>query len=61
MSSAKAASSWVSAFDEDDMHIVCPWHGYEYHLETGEHVCNAALRLKKFKVTARDGGLYVEI
>ena len=48
-------------FDEDDMHIVCPWHGYEYHLETGEHVCNAALRLKKFKVTARDGGLYVEI
>lgn len=48
-------------FDEDDMHIVCPWHGYEYHLSTGEHVCNAELKLRKFRVTERDGGIYVEI
>lgn len=48
-------------FDEDDMHIVCPWHGYEYHLKSGEHVCNPAIRLRKFSVEAKDGGIYVEI
>src|SRR5665213_2840848 len=24
-------------FSETDLHIVCPWHGYEYNVETGEH------------------------
>jgi nitrite reductase/ring-hydroxylating ferredoxin subunit len=48
-------------FDEADMHIVCPWHGYEYHLSSGEHVCNAALKLRKFEVSTRDGGIYVHI
>ena len=48
-------------FDEDDTHIVCPWHGYEYHLTTGEHVCNAALKLRKFGVVTKDNGIYVEI
>jgi nitrite reductase/ring-hydroxylating ferredoxin subunit len=47
-------------FNEDDIHIVCPWHGYEYHLETGEHVCNTRLKLHKHGVVARDGGIYVE-
>ena len=23
-------------FDETDMHIVCPWHGWEYDLVTGQ-------------------------
>lgn len=48
-------------FDEDDVHIVCPWHGYEYHLETGEHVCKATVKLRKFDVATRDGGIYVHI
>ena len=25
-------------YDQDDIHIVCPWHGYEFHLTTGENV-----------------------
>ena len=48
-------------FDENDMHIVCPWHGYEYHLDTGVNVCNAKLKLQKFEVVLRDGGIYVEV
>ena len=28
-------------FDETDMHIVCPWHGYEFHLSDGYHVCDS--------------------
>src|SRR5262249_25449591 len=48
-------------FDEDDVHIICPWHGYEYHLTTGLHVANPALRLQKFSVREREGNVYVTI
>jgi nitrite reductase (NADH) small subunit len=46
-------------FDESDIHIVCPWHGYEFHLETGQHVSDPMVRLRRFAVCVRDGGVYV--
>lgn len=46
-------------FNEDDIHIVCPWHGYEYHLETGAHAGDPKLKLTKFDVITRDGSVYV--
>jgi nitrite reductase/ring-hydroxylating ferredoxin subunit len=48
-------------FDEDDIHIVCPWHGYEYHLSTGEHVCDPKLRLQKYEIHEKAGNVYVTI
>jgi nitrite reductase/ring-hydroxylating ferredoxin subunit len=48
-------------FDENDIHIVCPWHGYEYHLSDGTHVIDKRLRLKKYEVVERDGGIYVAV
>jgi len=49
------------SFNEDDMHIVCPWHGYEFHMKTGENVCDQRLKLQKFDVSQRDGSVYVFI
>ena len=49
------------SFDEDDMHIVCPWHGYEFHMKTGENVCDKRLKLQKFAVSKREGSVYVDI
>ena len=46
-------------YHADDMHIVCPWHGYEYNVRTGEHPGHAALKLRKASVIVRDGGVYV--
>jgi nitrite reductase (NADH) small subunit len=48
-------------FDENDMHIVCPWHGYEYHIATGVHVADPRIKLKKFEVQEREGDIYVAI
>jgi nitrite reductase/ring-hydroxylating ferredoxin subunit len=47
------------SYDEDDIHIVCPWHGYEFHLTTGEHVGDKSVRLKKYEVVERGGQVYV--
>jgi nitrite reductase/ring-hydroxylating ferredoxin subunit len=49
------------SFDESDMHIVCPWHGYEFHLSDGTHVCDKRLRLTKYPVIQRDGEIYVDV
>jgi nitrite reductase (NADH) small subunit len=46
-------------FDESDPHIVCPWHGWEYHLKTGEHVVDPKVKLRRYDVVQREGGVYV--
>ena len=32
-------------YHAEDTHIVCPWHGYEYNIRTGEHPGHAAFKL----------------
>ena len=43
------------------VHIVRPWHGYEYDLETGALPTNGKIRLRTFEVTVRDGDVYVAL
>jgi nitrite reductase/ring-hydroxylating ferredoxin subunit len=43
----------------DEMHFVCPWHGYEYELATGRCVGDRKLKLKKYEVVRRGGDIYV--
>ncbi len=33
----------------DELHFVCPWHGWEYDIKTGEFVGNRKQRLRKFE------------
>ncbi len=46
-------------FSETDIHIVCPWHGYEYNLKTGRHPGDRRVRLKPYEVKVDDGEVYV--
>jgi nitrite reductase (NADH) small subunit len=48
-------------FDESDMHIICPWHGWEFHLKDGVHVIDKRQRLKKYPVVERGDDIYVSI
>ena len=48
------------AFDESEMRIVCPWHGYEFNLRTGQHP-GSRYRLRKLHVQVEGGELYVEL
>ena len=38
------------------MHFVCPWHGYEYDIKTGECAADRSLKLKSFEVVQARGG-----
>ena len=46
-------------FNHDEMHIVCPWHGWEYDLETGVMVADRTFRLRKYDVVEKEDGIYV--
>jgi nitrite reductase/ring-hydroxylating ferredoxin subunit len=49
------------AFDESEMRIVCPWHGYEFAIETGSHPAKRSIRLTPVPVDENDGQIYVEV
>ncbi|MGH7910891.1 MAG: Rieske (2Fe-2S) protein [Candidatus Dormibacteraceae bacterium] len=48
-------------FADDEVRIACPWHGWEYDLETGACTADARFRLRRFEVSVRDGDVYVRV
>ncbi|NKB49096.1 MAG: Rieske 2Fe-2S domain-containing protein [Alphaproteobacteria bacterium] len=48
-------------FVDEDVHVVCPWHGFEFNIRTGAHPGDANTRLNGFEVELRDGAVYVRV
>lgn len=53
--------SYGYRFVEEDVHIICPWHGFEFNLRTGRHPGDPETRLHGYEVAVRDGGIYVRV
>ena len=53
----KAATGF--RFDESDMHIVCPWHGFEFSISTGQHAAASHIRLQPVSVAESNGEIHV--
>lgn len=49
------------AFDEGEMRIICPWHGYEFSIQSGCHPAKADIRLTAVTVLEEEGNVYVEL
>jgi nitrite reductase/ring-hydroxylating ferredoxin subunit len=45
----------------EDGVITCPWHGYQYRLETGELLIDPSVKLPSYPVEARDGQVYLNV
>jgi nitrite reductase/ring-hydroxylating ferredoxin subunit len=54
-----ADRTYVQQTFGDKVHIVCPWHGWEYDLETGECVGDRKQKLRSFEVVKRGDDIYV--
>lgn len=39
---------------------MCPWHGWEFNIKTGECAFNSAIRVDTFPVKEADGDVYVQ-
>jgi nitrite reductase/ring-hydroxylating ferredoxin subunit len=47
-------------YDDDHLHIICPWHGYEFDVADGTTVGAAkTMRLRSAKLRVEDGEVYV--
>jgi nitrite reductase/ring-hydroxylating ferredoxin subunit len=46
-------------FSEKDMNFVCPWHGYEYDMKSGECISDRKLKLKNYQVVTKGDDVYV--
>ena len=44
-----------------ELHLVCPWHGYEYDVRTGEHPADPRARLRAIEVEEVDGEILVRL
>ena len=49
------------AFSKDHTNVACPWHGYEFDVETGRHQGNPHFRLRPVKIDVVDGSLVVTV
>jgi nitrite reductase/ring-hydroxylating ferredoxin subunit len=46
-------------FSDTELHFVCPWHGMEYDMKTGECVSDRKMRLRKYKIVQKGDDVYV--
>lgn len=46
-------------FSADTLHMVCPWHGWEFDVLTGVNAGDGKLKLRRFEIAERAGNVYV--
>lgn len=46
-------------FSEDCIHLVCPWHGWEYNIETGEAAGDPRFKLRRYVTRVEGENVYV--
>jgi nitrite reductase/ring-hydroxylating ferredoxin subunit len=49
------------SFSTDEVHLVCPWHAFEYDLSTGELVTDRRRKLRRYEVVVRDEELFLVV
>ncbi len=46
-------------FSTTEIHLVCPWHGWEFDIETGECAALRKIKLRRFEAVQRGEDVYV--
>ncbi|GAB3027071.1 Rieske (2Fe-2S) protein [Natronobiforma cellulositropha] len=49
-------------YEDDDEFVCCPWHGWEFNIETGRSLAHPdRYRVPTYETAVRDGKLYVRL
>ena len=56
-----ADRSYLGQTFGEELHFVCPWHGFEYDIKTGECVGDRKLKLASYDVVRRGDDIYVVV
>lgn len=44
-----------------DGRLICPWHAWEFHCDTGCYDYNSAIQLQRFPVSIQEGEIFVDL
>src|SRR5580704_5667221 len=58
---AEDKTSLGLAFSKEQINVACPWHGYEFDIQTGQHQGNLRVRLRPVKIEIVDGVIVVTV
>ncbi|MBI4406493.1 non-heme iron oxygenase ferredoxin subunit [Candidatus Micrarchaeota archaeon] len=45
----------------EDKTITCPWHGWQYDVQSGQCINNPAAKVKTFKIEVKGNEVYLEV
>jgi nitrite reductase/ring-hydroxylating ferredoxin subunit len=48
-------------FSKTQMNIICPWHGFEFDIRTGQHPTDRRVRLRRVPLQIVDGAIYLSV
>jgi nitrite reductase/ring-hydroxylating ferredoxin subunit len=48
-------------FSKTQTNIICPWHGFEFDIRTGEHPTDRKFKLHRIPVRVIDGDVFVTV
>ena len=48
-------------FSKSQMHVACPWHGFEFDIRTGRHPSDEDVRLRAVKLRIENGEIYATV
>jgi nitrite reductase/ring-hydroxylating ferredoxin subunit len=49
------------AFSKSKLHVICPWHAFEFDIRTGVHPGNGRMRLRKIDVAVTGGDVVISV
>jgi nitrite reductase/ring-hydroxylating ferredoxin subunit len=58
---AEDKTSSGRVFSKEHMNVICPWHGMEFDIRTGEHPMSAKYRLRKVPVRVEGEQVFVTL
>jgi nitrite reductase/ring-hydroxylating ferredoxin subunit len=61
LDTTKDDDQWVLSRDSEVPTVACPWHGWEFDLESGKHLAPTNYCLPAYDTIVKDGELYVEV
>lgn len=56
---ASPETGWRQEWVYEGEVLVCPWHGLEYHVPTGQCLAFREIKLRRYEVAVRDGKVVV--
>lgn len=46
---------------DDEVHLICPWHGLEFNVRTGACIPESAYHLRRFDAYVQDEKIYLNL